>query len=81
MTKMTRTAGIMLGKPDTLPHKPSDPLPRLLSLTETADLLGCSLKTLQRRIRAGELPVIRLGRLVRVHPADLARYVAARRSL
>lgn len=57
------------------------PLPRLLSLAETAQLLGCSVKTLHRRIGAGELPVVRDGRLVHVHPEDLARFIAARRSL
>lgn len=56
-------------------------LPRLLTIDAAAAVLGCSLKTLRRRIEAGDLPVIRDGRLVRVHPQDLARYVAARRSL
>ena len=37
-------------------------------------------KSLDRRIRAGELPVIRDGRIIRVHPDDLERYIAARRS-
>lgn len=67
-------------KPDAL-DQPPIPLPRLLSLAEAAEVLGCSLKTLRRRIAAQELPVIRDGRLLRVHPQDLARYVAARRSL
>lgn len=56
-------------------------LPRLLTINAAAAILGCSLKTLRRRIEAGDLPVIRDGRLVRVHPQDLSRYVAARRSL
>ena len=65
-----------------MPAAPSSaPLPRLLSLAQAAEVLGCSLKTLRRRIKDGDLPVIRDGRLVRVHPQDLARYVAARRSL
>jgi excisionase family DNA binding protein len=68
-------------EPGRVSTKPGDALPRLLSLAETADLLGCSMKTLQRRVQAGDLPVIRDGRLVRVHPEDLRRYVAARRSL
>jgi excisionase family DNA binding protein len=58
----------------------ADPLPRLLSLSDAAAVLGCSLKTLRRRIDEGELPVIRDGRLVRIHPEDLTRYVAVRRS-
>ena len=59
--------------------RPGSPLPRLLSLEEARTVLGCSLKTLRRRIAARDLPVVRDGRLVRVHPQDLERYVAARR--
>ena len=54
--------------------------PRLLKLPEICQILGVSMKTLQRRIDAGELVVIRDGRVVRVSPGDLARYIAARRS-
>ena len=56
-------------------------LPRLLTLQDTADILNSSMKTLRRRIEDGQLPVIRDGRIVRVHPADLERYISARRSL
>jgi excisionase family DNA binding protein len=56
-------------------------LPQLLTLQESALILKPSLKTLRRRIDAGELPVIRDGRMLRVHPADLERYISARRSL
>lgn len=55
-------------------------LARLLTLPEAAAILSLSLKTLRRRIAAGALPVIRDGRALRVHPRDLERYVAARRS-
>lgn len=53
----------------------------LLTITQAADFLNVSPKTVRRRIDAGELSVFRDGRLVRVHPNDLDRYVAARRSL
>ena len=56
-------------------------LPRLLTLRDAAGILNTSMKTLRRRIDAGQLPVIRDGRILRVHPADLARYISARRSL
>ena len=56
-------------------------LPRLLTLQDAADILNTSMKTLRRRIDASELPVIRDERIVRVHPADLERYISARRSL
>jgi excisionase family DNA binding protein len=56
------------------------PLPqRLLNLRDTSEVLGCSMKTLRRRIEAGELAVIRDGRIVRVHPEDLQRYIQQRR--
>ena len=55
-------------------------LPRLLKLAEVRHVLGISMKTLQRRIDAGKLVVVRDGRVVRVTPGDLARYIAARRS-
>ncbi len=63
-------------------QRQTDPvaLQALLSLTEVSEILRLSPKTLQRRIAAGELPVIRDGRRVNVHPADLKRYIAARRS-
>lgn len=77
----SKTTPTSTRKPESARRGPGTPLPRLLSLAEAAEVLGCSPKTLQRRIRAGELPVIRDGRLVRVHPEDLARYVAGRRSL
>jgi excisionase family DNA binding protein len=56
-------------------------LAQLLTLQQSADILNTSLKTLRRRIGAGDLPVIRDGRMLRVHPADLERYISARRSL
>ncbi len=52
---------------------------KLLSLSDTADVLGCSLKTIRRRVKAGELATIRDGGLVRVHPEDLQRYIQRRR--
>ena len=56
-------------------------LPQLLTLQGAAGILNTSMKTLRRRIDAGQLPVIRDGRIVRVHPRDLERYISARRSL
>ncbi len=56
-------------------------LPQLLTIEQSAEILNTSVKTVRRRIEAGELPVIRDGRIVRVLPADLQRYISARRSL
>jgi excisionase family DNA binding protein len=49
---------------------------RLLTLTEVAERLGCSPKTVRRRIDEGALSIFRDGRLVRVTEADLRRYIA-----
>ncbi len=75
MTKTITKPGV------TAPAKSGAPLPRLLSLEETCEILGCSMKTLRRLIAAKTLPVVRLGRLIRVHPEDLTRLIAGHRGL
>jgi excisionase family DNA binding protein len=50
--------------PDPRPEKPA----RLLTVSEFATLWRCSEKTIRRRIAEGKLPVVRNGRLVRIHP-------------
>jgi excisionase family DNA binding protein len=54
-------------------------LPRLLTLAEVADMLQVSQKTVQRLVARRRLPCIRLGRVVRFSPADLLRFVEARK--
>lgn len=51
---------------------------RLLTLAEAAGLVGCSVRTLRRRIERGYLPVFRDGRIVRVRELDLAGYIGRR---
>ncbi len=46
--------------------------PMLVDIAEAAERSGVSVSTLRRRIRAGEIPVRRLGRRVRVDLARLA---------
>jgi excisionase family DNA binding protein len=41
---------------------------RLLTVSEYAQMRGCSEKTVRRRIAEGKLPVIRTGRRVGIHP-------------
>lgn len=52
----------------------------LVSKREAARSLGVSVRTLERLVAAGELSVVRVGRSVRVTRADLAAYVARRRT-
>lgn len=59
-------------KPTPLPEK-------LLTETEVSDILGCSVRTVRRRINAGKLAVIRDGRLKRIHPEDLRVFISNRR--
>ena len=52
--------------------KPDAPSPlRLLTVDDVAEALRLSSRTIRRMIASGQLPVIRLGRTVRVHPSAL----------
>jgi excisionase family DNA binding protein len=55
------------------------PLARLLLIDDVAEGLGVSTRTVRRLIAKGELVACRLGRLVRIHPDDLAAYIDRRR--
>lgn len=50
---------------------------RLLTLSQAADELGCSKRTVRRRIEDGSLSAFRDRGLLRVRAVDLERYVAA----
>lgn len=63
--------------PKALP--PDLELKRLLTLKKTSEIMDTSIKTVRRRIHEGALLAIRDGRTLRVHPDDLARYIAERR--
>ncbi len=43
----------------------------MIDAPAVADLLGCSLATVERRTKAGDIPSIKLGRLRRYRRADL----------
>lgn len=47
------------------------PLQPLLTLADSAKLLGCSRRTVERLIADGTLPTIKLGSLRRIDPGDL----------
>lgn len=54
-------------------------LPRLLTLPEVAEVLQVSPKTVRRLVARG-FPHIRFGRVLRFDPADVHRWLVARRS-
>ena len=52
---------------------------RLYAVDDVAEQLGVSTKTVRRWIAAGELPVHRLGRQLRISEADLVAFIARSR--
>lgn len=57
------------------------PTPRhlpLLTVDDVAEALQSSTKTVRRLIEHGDLPHLRVGRLVRVRPEDFERFIKAR---
>ena len=62
----------MIRPPATVP----EPAP-LMTVAEVANHLQVSIRTVRRLITAQELTVVRVGKAVRVRPADLLAYVTA----
>lgn len=54
--------------------------PALLTLRQAADRLNVNKRTVQRWIEKGLLRVVRFGRTVRIHEADLEDVIDAHRS-
>ena len=52
---------------------------QLLTIRSFADVLGISEKTARRLVWTGRIPCVRIGRVVRLDPADVSRFVAARK--
>ena len=50
----------------------------LMTIRGSADALDVSTRTVSRLIAAGTLPAVRIGRLVRIRPEDLATLVKPR---
>ncbi len=50
----------------------------LMTVKEVAAAMNASEKTIRRRIAAGELPVIRDGRLIRIRPKDYRSYLESK---
>lgn len=54
------------------PQGPRQPLGRLRTIDETADILSVSTRTVRRLIDSGALPVHRFGRSVRISDPEIA---------
>ena len=50
----------------------------LMTVKDVAAAMKASVKTVRRRIAAGELPVIRDGRLIRIRPTDYRNYLISK---
>jgi excisionase family DNA binding protein len=59
--------------------KQNPPVFQLFTVSEAADALHLHLSTLRRLIRAGDLPVVRIGGAIRIDPEELRRFIDARR--
>jgi len=47
---------------------------RLLDTAELAAMLGVSERTVRRHVKAGLLPAVRIGRIVRFHPDHIESF-------
>ena len=56
----------------------SAPVP-LYTVKEAARILNTCERTVRRLIKSKQLPIVRLGRLIRIDPDDLSRCIAANR--
>ena len=59
-------------------NKPDDVSEPLMTVREVAKGMNASEKTVRRRIAAGELPVIRDGRMIRIRPKDYRWYLESK---
>jgi len=54
--------------------KRNQDLERLLTVKEVAHVMAMCERTVRRRIKSGDLPAVRDGRLLRVRPIDLRTF-------
>lgn len=52
-----------------------DVLPRLLDVTEVADVLGVNVRHVRRLVFENRIPYLKWGRLVRFDPRELERWL------
>ena len=63
-----------------MPNEDGKGIENLYDIEAVAKVLGTCTRTVRRIIGKKELPAIRIGKLLRVHPRDLARYIASNRT-
>ncbi len=61
--------------------KRDDVFEPLMTVKDVATEMKASEKTVRRRIAAGELPVIRDGRLIRIRPKDYRRNLESKMTI
>ena len=76
---MRRAKTLGTRRKSTMTATTDNPLEPLLTVKETARILNTCEKTVRRRIKESDLSIIRDGRNIRIHPADLKRYIAINR--
>jgi len=59
---------------------PGSPGHRLLSMSEVAEHLGVSTRTVMRLIKSGAIAASRIGRQIRIAPQDLEAFRLAQRT-
>jgi excisionase family DNA binding protein len=67
-----------------MPHpttRPNTAVENLLDVEAVAEVLGVSTKTVRRMIADGRIPVLRVGRGIRVRAADLTRLINGRNQI
>lgn len=52
-----------------------NPPSKLLTIPEAADYMSVSSRTVERWIRSGEIPRIKIGKVVRIDPRDLEKTI------
>jgi len=57
----------------------SHTLPELLNKKTGAKLIGVSIRTLDNLMDRGDLPFIRVGRQIKIHPNDLESFISRNR--
>ncbi|MFC3485461.1 helix-turn-helix domain-containing protein [Amycolatopsis roodepoortensis] len=77
-TRIARSRLFLYWKGHIVADKTSTPA--YVAVREAAAHLSVSEVTIRRAIKAGQLPCVRIGRLVRISASDLETFAAARRT-